>query len=48
MIKLSKNKEEQTAFFQLFLKNSLKTWGCLTNKTFESIYIMKKVLKHYE
>lgn len=48
MIKISKNKEEQTAFFQLFLKNSIKTWGCLTNKTFESIYIMKKVIKHYE
>ena len=48
MIKLSKNKEEQTAFFSLFIKNSLQTWGCLTNKTYESIYIMQKVIKHYE
>lgn len=48
MMKLANKKEEQTAFFDLFLKNSLKTWGCLTNKTYESIYTMKKVIKHYE
>jgi len=48
MIKIATNQEEQKAFFQLFLKNSLKTWGYLTNTTYESIYIMKKVIKHYE
>lgn len=48
MIKLANKKEEQTAFFNLFIKNSLKTWGYLTNKTYESIYTMKKVIKHYE
>lgn len=48
MIKIATNQEEQKAFFSLFLKNSLKTWGYLTNTTYESIYIMKKVIKHYE
>ena len=48
MMKLANKKEEQTAFFNLFLKSTIKTWGCLTNKTFESIYTMDKVIKHYE
>ncbi len=48
MLKLANKKEEQTAFFSFFIKNSLQTWGCLTNKTYESIYIMQKVIKHYE
>tara|TARA_B100000674_G_C37908932_1_gene947600 strand:- start:666 stop:1025 length:360 start_codon:yes stop_codon:yes gene_type:complete len=48
MMKLANKKEEQTAFFSLFLKIIFKTWGCLTNRTVESIYTMKKVMKHYE
>jgi len=48
MIKIATNQEEQKAFFGLFVRNSLKTWGYLTNTTYESIYIMKKVIKHYE
>ena len=46
MMKLANKKEEQTAFFSLFLKIIFKTWGCLTNRTVESIYTMKKVMKH--
>ena len=48
MMKLANKKEEQIAFFSLFLKIIFKTLGCTTNRTIESLYTMNKVIKYYE
>ena len=42
------DKRKQVIFFNLFLRNSKKTWGYYTEKTLDTFYILKKILRIYE
>ncbi len=42
------HKKKQGIFFNIFLRNSKKTWGYYTEKTLDTFYILKKIIRIYE
>ena len=42
------HKKKQVIFFNIFLRNSKESWGFYTEKTLNTFYILKKIIRIYE